>query len=728
MTQKASFAYSTQGFSHLKKENDAENILKRRFPCQDRSFSSFFESQSESSEQEIDFFVKDSSCSASKIRKTVLLKKHETAFSVLAVSDGHGSAPYFRSEMGAEFAIISLVELLTENIDRMTTCYSNSEFNQIEKGLSVGIANNRWLGKISEHLLTNPITELEYANLSSDLGEMCKCAGIYKKAWNDFFKCREERLKFIRASVLKQIYGCTLIAYIETTDFWFALQIGDGDFAISYDGISFQKPIPEDPRCNGNETTSLCEDKSYESFRFAHGKKIPKIVFCSSDGVSNSVKNDKDLFNLYNFIFTRFYDFEFPDCINCTKNISKENYFCDFGCRIDLTKKKIFDEIYSISKRGSGDDISIAGSITFELTDIEKVSKYTFLRYAQKIEFSDSIVANSFYEKAAQLGNPEIIYEKTKDRLQKFCKKLETERQLIPSEKEELLQAIKQIGKQQKELLDDMFLALSKYYIYGLVHSDKYEKASIDEVLYYSEQSSNSELKKQSDCLKLEVKSFVENKMLKEICFNENDFSIVLGYSVNEQEAYDFLYELVKLQLERGIVQEKAIALANSYFEKQKPDNESAKKLLVLYLLLLDNFIETGEDICKCVSFFDRDYYSVDNRTEYGDALYRLYCYFLSHDYVKAYNYLERGAYKYKNMHCLFFLGKDIFNNAFELFGKEQLQEAKPLFIKAREIFAEICNSNDIEIKKSVEEMMFKITEYIKVVENFENAIRGKSI
>ena len=75
---RCNFAKSIQGASHIRKEEREENlVIGRKFPCQDKSFS--------------EYFAADSS--------------HKTGYWLTVICDGHGGAPYFRSERGAELAI-----------------------------------------------------------------------------------------------------------------------------------------------------------------------------------------------------------------------------------------------------------------------------------------------------------------------------------------------------------------------------------------------------------------------------------------------------------------------------------------------------------------------------------------------------------------------------------------------------------------------------------------------
>ena len=85
------FYKSVQGASHIKAENESKS--GRKFPCQDYSYS--------------EYIVPENSSSIS--------------FYFSTVCDGHGSAPHFRSQKGAEFAGKSLLESIKYHIDKIVS-------------------------------------------------------------------------------------------------------------------------------------------------------------------------------------------------------------------------------------------------------------------------------------------------------------------------------------------------------------------------------------------------------------------------------------------------------------------------------------------------------------------------------------------------------------------------------------------------------------------------------
>ena len=98
-----SFAKSVQGESHKRRENQTENVdIGRKFPCQDKSFA-----------------------------QSTLTANDGTKFDFIIVCDGHGGAPYFRSELGADFAIEVLKDMLIRNMSRISELGSNKEYEKM---------------------------------------------------------------------------------------------------------------------------------------------------------------------------------------------------------------------------------------------------------------------------------------------------------------------------------------------------------------------------------------------------------------------------------------------------------------------------------------------------------------------------------------------------------------------------------------------------------------------
>ncbi len=170
---------------------------------------------------------------------------------VAAVSDGHGAAPHFRSDLGSAFAVAAASEVLAWDLDE-------PESDEFEGGL-VGEIARAWRAKVEAHLAAEP---LETANGAS----------------------------FIP-------YGATLLAAGATEEQLIALQIGDGDLLIGYPDGRIERPLASDEGLVGEQTYSLCQGDAEQRFRLAifwrsEDKPLPDFLMLATDGVSKSFRDD----------------------------------------------------------------------------------------------------------------------------------------------------------------------------------------------------------------------------------------------------------------------------------------------------------------------------------------------------------------------------------------------------------------------------------------------------
>lgn len=197
---------------------------------------------------------------------------------VMAVSDGHGSETYVRSDIGSQLAckiaidetkrfVIANYETLInkgKNITSYTPDYRNPQ-DPFFANLFETI-HNRWYEEINLELKANHFSEVEKRKLGNNN--------------------------------IKQAYGCTLMVSVKTKDFFFAYHIGDGRlFTISYYN-DWVQPVPWDSDCEDNITTSLCEDEPVSRFRYYLDStpSQPLAIFMCSDGIEDCYggSHDKD--------------------------------------------------------------------------------------------------------------------------------------------------------------------------------------------------------------------------------------------------------------------------------------------------------------------------------------------------------------------------------------------------------------------------------------------------
>ncbi|MBS7294285.1 MAG: protein phosphatase 2C domain-containing protein [Treponema sp.] len=410
---RAMFAYSFQGLSHIRKEDDPENggLV---FPCQDRSFSGDFEASEIPEKKDIQLFVKNQKSLSSYVSVSVELKPHKTPFSLVCVSDGHGSSPHFWSDKGAEFAIQAAVELLAASIDKVLDAMDASEYKKANKNLAKSYVK-RWNRKCFEYLCSVEIDDLKVKSKEleerdpdiakrylDELHELKKLAKDYNEIVSKNPMLTEENQKEIGNLVtefsklsLKEIFGCTSVVYFQAKDSpkWYAFKIGDSDLFVDF-GDGFSKPIKDDPKCFLNETTSLCNSKASDSFCFPEEQfldKVPISIFASTDGVANSFSSEEYLSRFYGQI-----QFSFDE----------DGEF--------IGERDIKNYIPELSERGSGDDVSIAGIVTYD----NSIEARTKKRENAKV-LADTYFKNQEWDKINTVlkpfvdkGEPDFIFKK----------------------------------------------------------------------------------------------------------------------------------------------------------------------------------------------------------------------------------------------------------------------------------------------------------------------------
>lgn len=250
------------------------------------------------------------------------------------VCDGHGGERYFRSDVGSRLAvdvICDSVKTFVENIDKnlfigkpYTAQEAITSEEVVRKQTPIDVAFRQlfssiiyqWNQKIAEHATNTPVSEWEQEHVPQKY--------LDELTTNETFE---------------KLYGCTLMVFVQTPDYWFAFHLGDGKC------ISFQKeplwsfPIPWDDRCFLNKTTSICDSNAINEFRYCYegDGHFPMAVFLGSDGMDDSFGEDANLVNFY---------------IQVVKMLVTDG--------LDETIKSIESDLPQLSKIGSKDDMSIA--------------------------------------------------------------------------------------------------------------------------------------------------------------------------------------------------------------------------------------------------------------------------------------------------------------------------------------------------------------------------------
>lgn len=247
---------------------------------------------------------------------------------IVVVADGHGSENYPRTNRGSKFAVEVTITAIREFVKTVK-----------DNAIDISVDSDAYLIQLSKNILAN-----WYAAVDADLmkypfseEELTKVSDKYKK-------------RYMSGQRQEKAYGTTLIAVCQTKKYWFGLQIGDGKcVCISQDG-SMYEPIPWDEDCQANITTSICDSEAIEEFRYCFMQECPIATLIGTDGIDDSYANPEEMYILYRSILA---------------------IFAEHGR--ETGEFEIQEFLPELSRKGSGDDVSIAGimSATLSTTFIE---------------------------------------------------------------------------------------------------------------------------------------------------------------------------------------------------------------------------------------------------------------------------------------------------------------------------------------------------------------------
>lgn len=195
---------------------------------------------------------------------------------VVAVSDGHGGARHFRSQIGSSLAVSTAVSVLETFLPRYageSTKLTKDGVEQLSRLLV-----EAWTSSVMSDLAHQPLTAEELTLLDAE--------------------GPEARATVEAAPILA--YGATLLVTAATDDLILYMQLGDGEILSVLSNGSTKRPLPEDDRLVANQTTSLCQPESWKEFRSAWttAPHLPALVLLSTDGYANSFRSDDDFLKI----------------------------------------------------------------------------------------------------------------------------------------------------------------------------------------------------------------------------------------------------------------------------------------------------------------------------------------------------------------------------------------------------------------------------------------------
>ena len=370
----------------------------------------------------------------------------DKGLTICIVSDGHGGEQYFRSQIGSQ----ELVNITFEKVQEFTegmlqlNILKDTPFTQMDISSkrpdnlpALKVIDDRfmqlfraikaeWMIHIYEHALNTPVDDREQKKVKPEYLDQLK-----------------------QQRNLEKIYGATLMAYVQCSNFWFAFHLGDGKM-IMFDrkGTGFE-PVLWDDDCFLNKTTSICQADAIERFRytFEGDGKFPLAVFLGSDGIDDTFTDGEPLYNFYRGVL--------------------QYIFIDGDESVEEDLKK---NLPVFSARGSRDDMSVAYCYDEEhlkdiVTDITR----------KQVETLESEFKNQIIQLREQKEKACALEDNTKDILQEVAvyeneikeleenittltnevKEIESKKIEIEAEIERRIQAIKDEYKEQLASLDE---------------------------------------------------------------------------------------------------------------------------------------------------------------------------------------------------------------------------------------------------------------------------------
>lgn len=402
----------------------------------------------------------------------------DDSMAVVVVADGHGSDNYPRTDRGSSFAVEATITAVREFV-------KTAEESEID----ISVDSDSYLEQLAKNILANWYAAVEADSKKYPFSEeeLSKVSEKYKK-------------RYMSGQRQEKAYGTTLIAACQTKNYWFGLQIGDGKcVCISQDG-SMSEPIPWDEDCQANITTSICDSEAIEEFRYYFTKECPIATLIGTDGIDDSYANAEEMYVLYRSILT---------------------IFAEHGRETGEAEIQAF--LPGLSRKGSGDDVSIAGIVSATLS-----TAFIEVLKAQ-CEYSNAKAQRERAEHEVTLAAEKQEYvlsamKKAKMNYDRCTQKA--------AEAQEAIETVQQAQKDAVKRFEAAEIALSSAVaayqgsiapeVVGTPEDSEIKPNASDELLdaeIFSPQSTNTE--KKSDAANLEelpVPSEAD-----EICLSEND-------------------------------------------------------------------------------------------------------------------------------------------------------------------------------------------------------------
>ncbi|MDD6316549.1 MAG: protein phosphatase 2C domain-containing protein [Clostridia bacterium] len=243
----------------------------------------------------------------------------KAGYTLIAVSDGHGSGNFPRSDRGSRFACQAAASAADTFVRDFDPAMLEEEGRH--EAAVVQLCKNillQWNAAVEADWKAEPITEEEAAQADEK----------YRAAYLNGERCTHA-------------YGTTLLAVLMTPKYILAIRNGDGQCVTIDRTGGFDTPIPWNDKCRANMVTSLCDYNAIQEFRVWFSKDLPAAVFIGTDGIDNSYPRQADLFGLY--------------CNICTEALRNG---------LETAGRDAAEFLPKLTQQGSRDDVSMAGILS----------------------------------------------------------------------------------------------------------------------------------------------------------------------------------------------------------------------------------------------------------------------------------------------------------------------------------------------------------------------------
>lgn len=372
---------------------------------------------------------------------------------IVVVCDGHGGSTYFRSDIGAQIA----TGITIKTLKNFARCVPASTFKGISFSITAQPKRNPFIDADGNKLRFEELSDdqkklaLQAQNYLESV-EKCPVqqqlikdllSQIYNE-WMYDIKKDAQKHPFIRKEEkvlsgqgVEKAYGCTLLAFLQTQDYWLSFHIGDGRIMCCDKSLKWYNPVPDDCTCFLNYTTSLCDSNPLIEFRYAFNgiDDQPLAVMLCSDGLDGSLRTNENIEDFYEQIIG----------------------LCMDG---DDVESELEGYLPSLSESGNKDDISIAGIVNLSPSDEFETRRTMEFRKRDRAIKNDYRIKKSEIESiCSRLEVLKMKYERVKDT--RFDKQTELDdlRQHIKvSEREvsELDKSVETLRNEIEELMSDL--------------------------------------------------------------------------------------------------------------------------------------------------------------------------------------------------------------------------------------------------------------------------------